>query len=233
MTYNSLIKKLGLSEPEFKDIDSAVQKAESGTRGEIALAVVAESDSYAFWELSAAIYSSFLVLCCLFPFTKQISAFLGKLFWTEEVWHVVAFYMAACVIVIAVFYILYNIPWFDSLIIPRRVKQKAVMNRAMRYFAESGVYCTSKHSGILVFVSYFEHEVRIIADKGLNDNIADGLWEEIADEVAQSIAKKSAKDGFLAAVEKCGEVFAKYFPLDTPDEYNPNELSDGLVILKE
>lgn len=233
MKYKTLIKKVGLCESDFKEIEEAVQKAESGTSGEITLAITAESESYAFWELAAATVSAFLLLCGLFPMANNIYDWLGRIFWNVKPWYLVAFYIIVCGIVIAGLYLLYNIPWIDSHIIPNHVKEKAVTNRAMRYFTESGVYCTREHTGILIFVSYFEHEVRIIADKGLNDKIEDDLWKQIADEVAASIAKKSVKDGFLMAIEKCGTVFAKNFPTDVPDSENPNELSDSLVILKE
>lgn len=244
MNYKTLVKKLNLSESDKKDIEQAVQQAEANTTGEIALAITPQSDPYAFWELFLAALTSFLLMCALFPLANQIYAFMNRVFWLPKPWHLIAFYLLAYVIEMVIFYLLYNIPWFDSLIVPDRVKEKAVTNRAMRYFAESGVYCTQNHTGILIFVSYLEHEVRIIADKGLNDKIPNDLWEQLADEIAQDIAKGSVKAGFLNAIEKCGALFAENFPLESTEttssttteeanEVNPNELFDSLVILKE
>ena len=244
MNYKRLIKKLNLSESDYKDIEEAVKKAEAGTKGEIALAITPQSDPYAFWELAIAVFTSFMLLCSLFPLANQVYTWLTKLLWQPRPWHLIAFYTAICVIEIIVFYLLYNIPWFDSLIIPERVKEKAVTNRAMRYFTESGVYCTKEHTGILIFVSYLEHEVRIIADKGLNDKIPNDLWTQVADEIAQDIAKGSVKDGFIKAIEKCGALFTENFPLenaeaagssatDESSDVNPNELSNSLVILAD
>ena len=244
MNYKRLIKKLNLSESDKKDIEQAVMQAEAGTKGEIALAITPQSDPYAFWELFLAALTSFLLMCALFPLANQIYAFMNRVFWLPKPWHLIAFYLLAYVIEMFIFYLLYNIPWFDSLIVPERVKEKAVTNRAMRYFAESGVYCTKEHTGILIFVSYLEHEVRIIADKGLNDKISNDLWEQIADEIAQEIAKGSVKAGFLKAIEKCGALFAENFPLESTeprsvtteaadDVVNPDELPNHLVILEE
>ena len=244
MNYKRLVKKLNLSESDYKDIEDAVKKAEVGTKGEIALAITPQSDTYAYWELAIAVFTSFMLLCSLFPLANQVYAWMNNIFWLPKPWHLIAFYTALCVIEIIIFYLLYNIPWFDSLIIPDRVKEKAVSNRAMRYFAESGVYCTKEHTGILIFVSYLEHEVRIIADKGLNDKIPNDSWAQIAEEIAQNIAKGSIKEGFLKAIGKCGTLFEENFPLENIEatdsaatesdcEVNPNELSDSLVILEE
>ena len=38
------------------------------------------------------------------------------------------------------------------------------------------------------------------------------------------------KEGFIGAIEKCGELLAEHFPAHSE---NPNELPDGLVILTE
>jgi putative membrane protein len=250
MNYKRLIKRINLSESDYKDIEEAVKKAETGTKGEIALAITPQSDTYAFWELAIAVFTAFMLLCSLFPLANQIYAWMNRVFWLPKPWHLIAFYTVLCVIEIIIFYLLYNISWFDSLIIPERFKEKAVTNRAMRYFAESGVYCTKEHTGILIFVSYLEHEVRIIADKGLNDKIPNDLWTQIADEIAQDIAKGSVKDGFIKAIEKCGALFAENFPLENAESsvsagptssavteessnVNPNELSDSLVILED
>jgi putative membrane protein len=98
----------------------------------------------------------------------------------------------------------------------------------MRYFAESGVYETAEHSGILIFVSYMERQVRIVADSGIASKISQDLWNIIADDLAQGIKSGQTKEGFISAVEKCGQLLAENFPAH---EENPNELSDGLAIL--
>ena len=123
-----------------------------------------------------------------------------------------------------------NVPAIDRIIIPNRIKKAAVTNRAMRHFAESGVYETSEHSGILIFVSYMERQVRIIADTGIAKKIPQDLWNIIADDLAQGIKNGKTKEGFISAVEKCSELLAENFP--AKDE-NPNELCDGLVILQD
>ena len=106
--------------------------------------------------------------------------------------------------------------------------QRAGRHRAFRYFTESGVYDTAEHSGILIFVSFMEHQVRILADSGIAKRISQDLWNLIADELAEDIKNGKTAQAFLNAISKCGDLLAEQFPAK---EENPNELSDGLVIL--
>jgi len=229
MKHSALVKKLKLDDKAFSEIQDAVKKAESKTTGEIALAMIAESSSYAFWELAFALCMSLLLLASLFPMANQIYAWLGRIFWGQEPWYLAAFYVIVCAVFVVVLYFLFNVPALDALIIPQQAKKHAVTARALRYFTESGVYCTKEHSGILIFVSYFEKEVRIVADKGISEKISQDLWNLIADELAENFSKGNAKEAFENAVNRCGELLAEYFP--NHDE-NPDELPDGLVILE-
>lgn len=229
MKYKALVKKLSLDDKAFSEIKDAVKKAESKTTGEIAVAVAAESASYAFWELLAAVGVSILLLACLFPMANQIYAWLGKIFWGPEPWYLAAFFLIVCAIVVVVLYLAFNIPAVDAVVVPQIAKSKSVTARAMRYFTESGVYCTKEHSGILIYVSYLEKEVRIIADKGISEKISQDLWNLIADELADSLAKKNVKDAFINAINRCGDLLSENFPAH---KENPDELPDGLVVLE-
>src|SRR5574344_2968333 len=193
MKYKTLVKKLKLDDAAFAEIKEAVKNAESKTTGEIALAVTAESTSYAFWELLASVGISLALLACLFPMANQIYSWLGRIFWGPEPWYLAAFYLIVCAIVVVVLYLAFNIPAVDAVVVPQIAKSKSVTARAMRYFTESGVYCTKEHSGILIYVSYLEKEVRIIADKGISEKISQDLWNLIADELADSLAKKKCE----------------------------------------
>ena len=55
------------------------------------------------------------------------------------------------------------------------------------------------------------------------------MWNIIADEIAENMGKGSAKDAFISAVEKCGQLLAENFPSESEKK---NQLKDGLVILE-
>lgn len=230
MKSEKLLKKLKLSEESFSRIQDSVRHAEQKTSGEIALALIYESDAYAFYELFAAVITGAGFFALLLPFSAFIERFLTWLFWGSLPVYLSLFLWVSCFGVIALCYYLYNIEAVDRRIIPRAAQYRAVWNRSLRYFVESGVYRTEQHSGILIFVSYLERQVRIIADSGINEKISSDLWDLIADELAVGISDGRAEESFIQAVNRCGVLLAEYFPAE---RNNPNELSDGLVVLED
>lgn len=231
MKTKSVLKKLKLKQEDFDSIKKAVEQAEVKTTGEIAIALAPESAHYSYWELLASNIFAALVLIGLFPLANKILALYKAIYWQNEPgWILPVFYIVSCFSAIAIGFYLCNIPAIDRLIIPRKVKQHCVTNRAMRYFTESAVYNTAEHSGILIYVSYLEKQVRIIADSGISKKISQDLWNLIADELAENLKNNKTTEAFINAINRCGELLEEQFP---SHEENPNELSDGLVILED
>lgn len=230
MDRKTLIKKTHLDDASFEKIKEAVKKAESKTSGEIAVCLATESSDYSFWELAAAVVTAVVLFVLLLPFSGGIRFFYEKINWLSPEWYLPATLGFSAFIGIFIFFWLFNIPSLDRIVIPKYVQKKTVSRRAFAAFSESGVYCTEKHNGILIFVSYLEREVRIIADKGISDKISSDLWQIIADSLADEIKNDNLTYGYCEAVERCGELLKEHFPIKKNDV---NELPDGLVILEE
>jgi putative membrane protein len=230
MKTNAMLQKLRLTDESLGRIRDAVEKAEGKTNGEIAVALIAESGQYAFWELLAALFAGAAAFALLLPFSALLQDQMGSFFWRFAAWRLPAFFGIVSFGLIALLYALVNVPAVDRLVIPRAVRSKTVLNRAVRYFSEGGVYDTKDRSGILIFVSYMEREVRIIADTGISAKISGDLWALIAEDLASGIGGAGAEGAFVRAIEQCGELLEQYFPAK---HENPNELANALVILED
>lgn len=228
MKIKSVLKKLRLDANGFEKIQQAVKEAESSTSGEIAVCLAAESSDYSVWELFASIICSVLCYAIMLPFSGNIRHYYEKVNWLSPEWYLPATFGIAAFLVILVFFFIFNIPCLDRLIIPRAFQKKSVMRRAFQAFSETGVYCTKNHNGILIYVSYLEKQVRIIADKEISKKISLDLWQLIADEMSSEIKKNNGVVAYCEAIKKCGELLREHFPIEKNDE---NELSDGLLIL--
>ena len=68
MKREKLLKLLGVDSTQVEAVQTAVAAAEKETSGEIALAAVYQSDSYAFVELTAAFCTAFAAFFILFLF---------------------------------------------------------------------------------------------------------------------------------------------------------------------
>ena len=230
MTAKKLIRKLSLSEKDLADIKLAVANAEKRTNGEIALAATGESSDYSFFELFAAVILGAICFALMLVFNAQIETMIGGLFWQEKNWYLPAFFGFVEFAAIGIFFCFANIPAIDRIVIPRAFRKIKVYNRALKQFVESGTYATKDRTGILIFISCMEHEVRIIADAGINAKIEQKEWDELAQTLAQGIREKKTASALLSVILKCGDLLEKNFPAK---KENPNELPDGLVILEE
>jgi len=229
MTTKQLLGNLRLGDSDLASIKDAVRDAESRTTGEIALAATGESSDYSFYELFAAVIAGALVFALILAFHTPIEALIARSFWREETWYFPAFCGIASFAAIALCFLLANAPTIDRIVIPRRVRSARVYNRSIRHFAESGVYATKERTGILIFISWMEREVRVVADSGISGKIPQSEWDALAASLATGIKRGDTARSLLETIAKCGEILARHFPAKNE---NPNELHDGLVILE-
>jgi len=229
MKAEKLAAKLKISAADLASIRQSVLEAERTTNGEIALAAIPESSDYSFFELFASVGLGAAAFTLLLPVHATVAAFVDRQFWHAPSWYVPAIYGIAAFAVIALAFLFANIPAVDRLVVPKAARQKAVYGRAIRHFVESGVYATGDHTGILIFISLLEHEVRIVADSGINAKIGQAEWDRIAALVASGVKHGNTAKALIAAVTECGILLAEHFPAKNE---NPNELADGLVFLE-
>ena len=227
MTAKSLLKKLKIDEKAKSQIDDAIKNVEMKTSGEIAVAIAPESDSYSFYELLFGVFVGAITFTVLVMFSNQIIPALEKHFWEMPKWFFAAFAGMIGFFVIPLVFCLTNIPFLDRLIIPSSVKREAVETNAESIFFRAGINKTKEASGILIYVSYLEQSVRILADFGIASKIEGSVWNQIAKELAKNL-KSNTTDAICKAVEECGKILEANFP--AKDE-NPDEISNELIIV--
>lgn len=229
MKQAKLLKTMKLSEEDVRAIRTAVSAGEKGTRGEIAVALTGESADYSFNELFASVLVGAAIFSALIPAQSAIHGMLTALFWHVPVWGAAAFTGAATFTAIGLFFLLANTPGIDRLIIPRQTRSRMVYTRALRHFVESGVYATRERTGILIFISAMEHEVRILADKGISDKIDQSVWNALAEKLAAGVRNGTTAAALIETITGCGAILTEHFPAG---QINENELVDGLVLLE-
>lgn len=123
-------------------------------------------------------------------------------------------------------YILCHIPTIKRRLIPKASIADAVHLRSLAAFTAHGLHYTKAHTGILILASLFERRVVVLADRGINDKVQPGTWDEIVGIIASGLKSKDGCAAFCAAIEECGKILAEHFP-QSPDDRN--ELEDKLV----
>lgn len=202
-----------ITEHDKQRIAAAVKQAESATSGEIVPLIVGASDPYRHADLAGGILG-------------QVVAVIAGL------WLIPAFdYTHAIVLMVAGFLVGYVVTRFTPFLKRALLGQKAiseeVYQRALQAFFELGIADTRDRTGVLIMVSLLERRVQVIADKGINEKVAAGSWDQLVEDVLHGIGQGSLIAGLEKAIAHCAQILGKEFPIQADDT---NELGNELIV---
>ena len=95
-------------------------------------------------------------------------------------------------------------------------------------FLSENIFDTKDRTGILIYISEVEHEVVVLADKGIYSKTEDKEWQSIVKTIVQGIKTKSVADSIVEAIDKCKIILLNHgFNVTKNDT---NELPDDIRI---
>ena len=95
---------------------------------------------------------------------------------------------------------------------PRRARRAMAHRVATEQFRMRGLAKKQERSGILIFVSLAERYARIIADDGISALVPQSQWQAAIDALIAHMRDGRIADGFVAAIDLCGDELARNFP---------------------
>lgn len=107
-------------------------------------------------------------------------------------------------------------------------QRKAPRQRALELFARLGVWDTAQNNGVLIYLLLADHDVEIVADRGIHAYVGSAGWEAICHEMETMFRRGEFEAGVLLGIERISVLLQQHFP---PVQDNPNELSDAPVLL--
>ena len=200
---------------EQKRIQQAVIAAEQKTAGEIVPMIVDASARYAEVEMGGLVTGLILGTLAGFIWRDPWASIHSQLLWP----------LAGAV----VGFLVCIIPAVKRHLIPQDRIESAVDLRSLAAFTAHGLHYTRDHTGILILISLLEHRVEVLADKGINEKVSPGTWDEIVRIVTTGLKSGKACDAFCKAIERCGEILAQHFPRLADDR---DELANKLLTEK-
>ena len=198
---------------EEKRIADAITAAERTTSGEIVAVIALQSDSYLYMPFLIA---SLVALLVPWP--------LIYLTWKSMQW-VYLIQLLVFAAIVGVLLLGNNRLWF----VPASVKKLHAHRRAMEQFVVQNLHTSEGHTGVLIFVSFAERYAEIIADKLIHAKVPDGTWQTIVDQLTADLASNETADGFVRAIDTCGQHLALHFP---PGTRKANEQPNHLIVLR-
>lgn len=100
--------------------------------------------------------------------------------------------------------------------------------RAKEVFEKLGMHKTKLRNGVLLYMACNTRVFAIIGDKGINDIVPEGFWDDVADVMAAEFRQGLFTEGLTKAVELVGEKLKAFFPYQDDDvNEQPDEISFG------
>jgi uncharacterized membrane protein YgcG len=90
--------------------------------------------------------------------------------------------------------------------------------QALLAFARLGVWDTEANNGVLIYVSWADRDVEIVADRGFNGRVSDQEWSEVCRRMEQSFARGAARQAVVEGIQAVGALIARHFPTGDRDE---------------
>ena len=98
---------------------------------------------------------------------------------------------------------------------------------AERTFERLGMTKTDLRNGVLIFVACEEQRFVILGDKGINERVPAGFWDDIAARLTVRFKAGEFTDGIVDAIHSAGEELKAFFPRQHGDV---NELTNDISI---
>ncbi|MCE2893136.1 MAG: hypothetical protein LW721_01760 [Flammeovirgaceae bacterium] len=208
------------SQQDLERIKAAVRTAEDKISGEIVPVFVERSGTY-----SIAVYRGFLLLAGL--------AFLAIIVFDRYI-PALAIYDPLLIFlsITLVGFIGAGATTFieplKRLLMSQSHLDKVTRQRAENAFLEEEVFNTRHRTGIMLFISFFEHEVIVMADRGISKVVEQKEWDKMVRAITENVRLGKVTEGIEAAILRCGEILLEKGFLKTVDDVN--ELRDDLRI---
>jgi uncharacterized membrane protein len=81
---------------------------------------------------------------------------------------------------------------------------------------------------VLIYVNLAEHQVEILADRGIDRKIDESTWQQVCKTLTAGYARGEFHDSTLAAIGHVNALLREHFPGDGP---RPNQLPDEPLML--
>jgi putative membrane protein len=212
------------NEQDLQRIKHAVKEAEDQISGEIVPVIVQRSGTYTIAVYKAALVFAALGFVFMIILDRYIISDPSNTLYYDPVF---IFFVVLSSGLLGVLLAIISEP-FKRLFISRRHFEESTRIGAEAAFLEEEVFNTRHRTGIMIFISFFEHKVIVMADRGISKVVEQREWDSLVSSLIGGIRAGKAVEGLEAAIKRCGAILLEKGFHKTADDIN--ELRDDLRI---
>ena len=108
------------------------------------------------------------------------------------------------------------------------LRGQSARERALEVFAQLRVWDTERNNGVLIYLLLADHDVEIVADRGIHAKVGAAGWEAVCRRMEAEFRAGRFEAGALAGIEAAGELLQQHFPAVAGDR---NELPNRPTVL--
>ena len=106
--------------------------------------------------------------------------------------------------------------------------EEEVDRAAAAAFQHNRLRNTEDSTGILIYISLYEHQVKVVGDDGISAKLTHPDWQHICDAIIKDFKEKNYTNGIVEGINLSGKLLAEHFPIKEGDI---DELANELVII--
>jgi uncharacterized membrane protein len=107
-------------------------------------------------------------------------------------------------------------------------KNQSARHRALDIFSHLRIWDTAHNNGVLIYLLLADHDVEIVADRGIDAKVGARGWEKICKAMETDFKAGNFSGGVIRGIQAVSRELAAHFPKHGK---GPNELPDAPVVM--
>lgn len=107
-------------------------------------------------------------------------------------------------------------------------RKKSTRERALEWFGLTRTWDTEDNIGVLIYLSFADKAIEIIADRGVGKKVDNDVWQDVCRQMQPYFADKAYVLGLQVGLDAVSKILATHFPREK--QAHINELSDEVII---
>lgn len=217
------------SDKDREAVNKAIQEAEATTSAEILPVVAASSGRYDRPEDIVGLWFALITLAVVWALYPLPAAESGHWNAPHPAGQLVALIVATVVGFVVGAIVGTRFDSIKRLFTPREQMQAEVYRRSRGIFFDHRVHHTVGGSGVLLYVSVFEHMAAVIVDKTILQKIGQEKVDALCAEFTQRLHTGSITQALCETIRSVGQTLSPLMPRAADDV---NELPDALLLIE-